>query len=135
MGGSRAGSAEALVGLGHITRQEQEPQLAQRHYVEALSLARTGQAVQPMLEAMLGLALLLAEQVPEQALAAAQVVVHHPAAGEDSRHQAEALTAQLAGELGVSWAEDSQPQATGPTQAVEMLDDTAGQLLRVARPD
>lgn len=126
--GSRSGSAEALARLGRIAQQEQERRQARRYFAEALSLARTGQAVRPMLDALWGLAQLLADQAPEEALAAAYVVANHPAAGEEIRRQASEVAAQLAGESGLETPDEVEPQ-----QALEMLDEVAGQLLSAAQ--
>lgn len=122
--GSRSGSAEALARLGRIAREERKPLRAQRQYAEALTLARAGKAVQPMLEAIWGLAQLLAEEAPEQALWAAHVVAHHPATNEANRLSAGDLASKLAGATGVEL-----PQGLD----LEMLDRVAGQLLRAAR--
>jgi tetratricopeptide (TPR) repeat protein len=96
--GSRSSSAEALARLGHLARQEGLESRARREYAEALELAQAGQAVWPMLEALLGLARVIAAELPEQALLAAQVVAGHPATAETSRQDAVRLATQLAGE-------------------------------------
>ncbi len=122
--GSRSGSAEALARLGRIATEERKPQRARREYAEALTLAREGRAVRPMLQALGGLAQLLADVVPEQALAAARVVAHHPASDEASRRAASDLAAQLAGLANDVPFDSREPEA---------LDQVAGQLLRLAR--
>ncbi|MFN2221413.1 MAG: BTAD domain-containing putative transcriptional regulator [Candidatus Promineifilaceae bacterium] len=122
--GSRSGSAEALARLGRIALEEQKPSRARRQFADALSLARTGQAVQPMLEALWGLARLMAEEAPEPALWAAHVVALHPASREADRQAAGPLAGELARVTGLELPEELDP---------EMLDRTAGQLLRAAR--
>jgi tetratricopeptide (TPR) repeat protein len=122
--GSRSGSAEALARLGRIALEEQKPSRARRQFADALNLARTGQAVQPMLEALWGLARLMAEEAPEPALWAAHVVALHPASREADRQAAGPLAGELARVTGLELPEELDP---------EMLDRTAGQLLRAAR--
>jgi tetratricopeptide (TPR) repeat protein len=123
--GSRSGAAQALCRLGRLATEEFQKPQARRLYAEALELARSGQAIRPMLEALWGLAQLLTREAPEQAMAAARLVALHPAASEGDRQGAKDLVGQMASE-----AEDDLPELE---LAPDVLDQTAGQLLRVAR--
>jgi DNA-binding SARP family transcriptional activator/predicted ATPase len=122
--GSRTGSAEASARLGRLATLEEKPMRARREYAKALELARTGPAVQPMLEALLGLAQLLAGEAPELALRAAYVTSIHPATSESGRLAAADLAAQLAAATGLELGGELTPG---------MLDKAAGKLLAAAR--
>ncbi|UCG23868.1 MAG: tetratricopeptide repeat protein [Chloroflexota bacterium] len=118
------GVASALARLGHAARREGDVSLARQEYAEALGLARDGQALQPMLEALRGLAQLAVPDSPELAQMAAQVVAGHPATDEANRSNARRLLAQISGEMGRAAA-----QPLPPDQAVEQLDEIADELV------
>lgn len=120
--GSRSGAAEALVRLGHFARETGDVIQARRDFEEALTLARKGQVIRPILDALRGLAQLEAGERPEQALLAACLVAGHPATSETSRSAARNLIAQLGQENG--------DQALAPEEAASQLEDVADLLLR-----
>ncbi len=120
--GSRSGAAEALVRLGHVAGEQGDVIRARRAFAEAMALAREGQVIRPMLDALRGLARLEAGERPEQALLAARLVAGHPATGEGSRSAARQLIAQL--------DREDEEQALAPEEAASRLQDVADMLLR-----
>jgi tetratricopeptide (TPR) repeat protein len=122
--GVREGIASALARLGHTAQRDGNASQARQQYVEALSIARDSQALQPMLEALRGLAQLAASSEPALALLAVQVVVWHPATDEANRWAARRLMAQISDEIGRDLS-----RAMSPEQAADRLDDIADELL------
>jgi DNA-binding SARP family transcriptional activator/predicted ATPase len=126
--GSRQGSAEALNRLAGIARLEKRLAHALRDYAEALELALEARVARPMLQALLGLAAILADELPQKSWMAARIVAAHPATGESDHRVAVDLVTQLQSEAGSQPAETMEPEA-----AMTLLNEVAEEILQLAR--
>jgi tetratricopeptide (TPR) repeat protein len=85
------GMSSALSRLGRVAAEQGQLDKAHDQYLAALRLANQALATPRVLDALTGLAALLAGQSPQKALSIAYLVVHHPAATQECR----ALAANL----------------------------------------
>jgi len=122
--GSQASTAAILVRLGDVERIAQSQEAAHDHYKEALQLADNARVIPGMLDALVGIAQLLAAVSPEEAREIAQLVAHHPATSETSRTKAIALLISLAEEQ----SEGERSMLT-PTEADARLESLAAPFL------
>ena len=108
--GSHSGAAGSLARPGHAAQGQGQTVAALTAYVEALQLAQDSQALRPALDALRGLAELVAGEQPGQALLAAQVVAGHPATDENSRRAARRLLDQMNAGEGDGAAQEFSPE-------------------------
>jgi hypothetical protein len=114
--------------LAGIARQEKRLAHALRDYAEALELALEARVARPMLQALLGLAAILADELPQKSWMAARIVAAHPATGESDHRVAVDLVTQLQSEAGSQSAETMEPEA-----AMTLLNEVAEEMLQLAR--
>jgi len=95
--GNLEGMSSARSRLGRVAAEQGRQDQSHDQYLEALRLAGEAQATPRVLDALTGLAALLAGQSSQKTLSIAQLVVAHPAATQECRAMASRL---LAGQPG-----------------------------------
>jgi DNA-binding SARP family transcriptional activator/predicted ATPase len=103
--GNQIGIAATLNHLGYLSLALAEQARAQRYFLEALFIAHQVTAVPRMMEALIGLAPLYIDDMPQRALDIALLVEQHSASTGESRERAGDLLA----EYGASLAADGEP--------------------------
>ena len=93
--GHQAGAATALTKLGYNALATQEPKAARAYFQEALGIAWASQAIPRALDALVGIATLLAPSQPGQAGQLIMLVLSHTAATRESRDRAAVMLDQL----------------------------------------
>ena len=93
--GSQDETSGALNSLGHLAYARQELPEAKRCYTSALRIAIEAATMPRILDAIISLAKLVAEDAPLQATKIATTVRCHPAASQSSREQAASLIEDL----------------------------------------
>jgi predicted ATPase/DNA-binding SARP family transcriptional activator len=92
----QVGAATSLTKLGYNALAIQEPKAARAYFQDALRIAWISQAIPRALEALAGIATVLSDDWADQASELAELVLHHPAATQESRDRAGAVLARLA---------------------------------------
>ncbi len=93
--GDQAGAATSLIKLGYNALALHQPPAARSSFFEALRAAWAIRANPETLEALAGIATVLAEDNPSQAYALATLVARHPAVTQESKDRAETLQTHL----------------------------------------
>lgn len=93
--GDQAGAATSLIKLGYNALALHQRPAARSSFFEALRAAWAIRATPETLEALAGIATVLAEDNPSQAYALATLVARHPAVTQESKDHAETLQSQL----------------------------------------
>lgn len=114
---NQEGMAAALIRLGRLAL-DGDRRAARQHFQAALQLASQAQAVPRLLDALIGLATVAAEEAPQRALAVARLVAYHPAATHESRAAADALLGAEAAAVATEAAVDASDAAVQAMAAV-----------------
>lgn len=94
------GTAHALKGLGNIDRDLGDTASARQKYQQALEVTLSARALPVLLDIMVEVAIMLAGKgETQEAAELTALILKHPAKREQTRHEAEALLAELSAEL------------------------------------
>jgi DNA-binding SARP family transcriptional activator/predicted ATPase len=121
--GNQAGVATSLIKLGYNALALQEPESASAYFHESLRISWNTQALPRTLEALIGIAFGLLADQPARASELAILVMHHPAATQESRDQAAAILSQLEPQIAHtrSGTTQRQPEIQALDAVVAML--------------
>lgn len=137
--GDRREIAVSLNHLGYVTYTLEQNSEAQQHFLSALQLSIEGQATPIALAALVGLATLLCQQPgvesepsptkgKERAAELLVLVLHHPAAAQETKDKARSLWNELAATLSPAQLVAAQERGCGRT-----LEEVATKLLAPSR--
>ena len=93
--GSQDETSATLNSLGQLALSRQDQLEAQRYFTNALRIAQEAATMPRILDAIVSLARLLANEDPQQSAQIAAAVQNHPAANRNSREQAGRLLEDL----------------------------------------
>lgn len=99
--GDRAGMVNALNELGELDCAQGQPDRARRRFIDAITIAMAAQTPPLALDALVGIALALAQAGERERAAELQaLVLHHPQSDDEARRKAEQRRQDLASTLG-----------------------------------
>lgn len=108
-GGDRGGLASTLNNLGLLAFQLNDFVAAQAHFHEALQISSEMQTLPELLDALIGLALLMnKEGHGARAVELVAFALHHPSCEQETKDRAQALLAELQAQLSPAVVEAAQ---------------------------